>query len=1058
MATSSIQLVFVGVILIILWTESVTNGEVPDGVVYTDLHKTVQKDAEVVLTCQFYGTPIAVYWKKGDDPTTSPNLITWVEGEPLTGSCVPDGACKMGDDYSLTIKKAEIRDQGRYICRVSNYLGILIHNFTDVVIFAPPNEPYPVINECQEMALANPNDFCNITSHIPIEITCSVTNYFPDVDLFFLRGFQNVATSRTNELVNDDGTKNKSIVIEAEEGEWSYVCVASDIPGTLEHRTAKLVVINVKDDILTRSHSTVSSEREKDVQIVEIAAPPSLFLLFVAVLVFLVAILRRKKLARKSDVEKGEVGPPTRIEGNISFYELWSLIFGKDNDDRLENIRDTIRHLGISDVEDGLNAAQCYDVLCDWKDHHKQDSQAMDLKRALAKAGFDGAWKEIYDQRHRTDSQPSEDTLKHILWQVGDPDRIDKFLGDLIPGQRISVAGKMKDIVAEALRDLIQWCKGPPQHNPMVLLSLSLERTFCCPIDRDFFTGRNYFTFYIMYHISLSHSLEADRCGDKEMDLETQYTVSFAVPEGLLEEIGDYEVIGFIQRLAGKHCNKLAESIGTPTEALSAILVENDKATVFDTQGMIRDWISNEECSNFEKRHRLNVSVTKVCREDLEGYFGATDLYTSKEANEERARKDSNEVSREYGGISELETRRIANYLTDSELKHLGEGSDPVKVVIEWVNSLLEKNLNGGCRKRVHGTLKEIGLQALMPFQIKDKLCLVEVLDVAVRLLMTDIQPFAKALGISDQKLIKYRMDVTPKQLSNGTLALLAKDSNKINNDRSKISSSLSKADYDDLALLLKYGCAISLADMFALGYGPVPNSSQRDELRHNLGIATDDDDIVGMLKHWKSMAHPPTYNPRTTLADAVLPVLGKEKALSVLSGTSRQSGIHSEKVIRALREGILFRETCRVAEIINVLLPSVDDDPMTKLLITLEDQVKNDSLPEDVYEKLSVAGFKGLSTELKRGDCQENEHESTRMRRRDIIQNDISCRIAEVLGVKKTSSLSSIFEAWEEKLRKNPLKQDKRRDLSDRLLRAGYEDFAHEIMTGFVPRPLDQK
>eukprot|EP00057_Strongylocentrotus_purpuratus_P022131 XP_011676605.1 PREDICTED: uncharacterized protein LOC105444284 [Strongylocentrotus purpuratus] len=120
------------------------------------------------------------------------------------------------------------------------------------------------------MALVNPNDFCNITSHIPIEITCSVTNYFPDIDLFFLRGFQNVAPSRTNELVNDDGTKNKSIVIEADGGEWTFVCLASDIPGTLENRTAKIVVINVKDDIVTRSHSTVSSEKEKDTRIVEI--------------------------------------------------------------------------------------------------------------------------------------------------------------------------------------------------------------------------------------------------------------------------------------------------------------------------------------------------------------------------------------------------------------------------------------------------------------------------------------------------------------------------------------------------------------------------------------------------------------------------------------------------------------------------------------------------------------------------------------------------------------------------------------------------------------------
>eukprot|EP00057_Strongylocentrotus_purpuratus_P021479 XP_011675953.1 PREDICTED: uncharacterized protein LOC105443955 [Strongylocentrotus purpuratus] len=543
----------------------------------------------------------------------------------------------------------------------------------------------------------------------------------------------------------------------------------------------------------------------------------------------------------------------------------------------------------------------------------------------------------------------------------------------------------------------------------MVLLSLSLERASCCPIDRDFFT----------------------------------------VPEGLLEEIGEYEVLGFTQRLESKHCKKLAESIGTTEEALNAILVENDKAPVFDTQGMILDWISKEECSNFEKRHRLNVAVTKVCRDDLKGHFGATHLYNSTEANAERPEKNSNEISREYGGISELEMRRIANYLSDSELKQLGEGSDPEKVVIEWVKRLLEKNPDGGCRKRVHEAMKEFGLQVLMPFQLKDKACLVELLDVTTRLLMTDIQPFAKALGISDQKLIKYRIDVTPKQLSNGTLALLAKDSTKINIDRSKICSSLSKAGYKDLALLLKYGYAISLADMFALGYGPVPNSSQRDELRQSLGIAADHDDIVSMLKHWISMVHPPTYNPRTALADAVLPVLGKEKALAVLSGKSRQNGIPSEKVIRALREEILFRETCRVAEIINAPLPSVDDDLVIQVLITLEDQVKNDLLPEDVYEKLSVAGFKGLSTEIKKGDRKENENEEiTRMRKRDIIQNDISCRIAEVLGVKKTSSLSSIFEAWEEKLRKNPLKQDKRRELSDRLLRAGYEDFAHEIMT----------
>lgn len=109
--------------------------DVPDGVVYTDSHKTAEKGDELVLRCQFYETPIAVYWKKGDEPTKSPNLITWVEGEPPSGSCVRDGSCYMNANFSLIIRKITVSEQGTYICRVSNYKGILIHNFTEVNVF-----------------------------------------------------------------------------------------------------------------------------------------------------------------------------------------------------------------------------------------------------------------------------------------------------------------------------------------------------------------------------------------------------------------------------------------------------------------------------------------------------------------------------------------------------------------------------------------------------------------------------------------------------------------------------------------------------------------------------------------------------------------------------------------------------------------------------------------------------------------------------------------------------------------------------------------------------------
>eukprot|EP00057_Strongylocentrotus_purpuratus_P007087 XP_011661561.1 PREDICTED: uncharacterized protein LOC100893097 [Strongylocentrotus purpuratus] len=113
------------------------SGDVPDDVVYTDLHKTVRKGDSVVLTCRFRGTPLAVWWKKGDDPETSPNLVSWIPTDDVTGLCEGERPCQimeMNANRSLVIKEVSIAEQGRYICRVT-IRGILIHNFTDISVF-----------------------------------------------------------------------------------------------------------------------------------------------------------------------------------------------------------------------------------------------------------------------------------------------------------------------------------------------------------------------------------------------------------------------------------------------------------------------------------------------------------------------------------------------------------------------------------------------------------------------------------------------------------------------------------------------------------------------------------------------------------------------------------------------------------------------------------------------------------------------------------------------------------------------------------------------------------
>ncbi|XP_030834633.1 hemicentin-1-like [Strongylocentrotus purpuratus] len=248
------------------------NCDVPDGVVYTDLHKAAEKGDELLMKCQFYGVPIAVYWKKGDDPTKSPNLITWVDGESDSGSCVHDGSCKMSNDFSLIIRNITVSDQGTYICRVSNYKGILIHNFTEVNVFAPPMEPFPLIDECAGTLPNDAEQTCSLSTSDSITITCSASSYFPDIDLFFLHESKKMDTTNVKEVANMDGTRNKSISTVAEPSESPYVCVASDIPGSQDHRTVTVTVTFPGSTVAmsTSSNQTTSSPGGGETKVAEL--------------------------------------------------------------------------------------------------------------------------------------------------------------------------------------------------------------------------------------------------------------------------------------------------------------------------------------------------------------------------------------------------------------------------------------------------------------------------------------------------------------------------------------------------------------------------------------------------------------------------------------------------------------------------------------------------------------------------------------------------------------------------------------------------------------------
>nr|XP_054760865.1 uncharacterized protein LOC129267152 [Lytechinus pictus] len=371
--------------------------QVPDGVVYTELQKTAEIGKPLVLTCRFYETPIAVYWKKGVDPTTAPNLITWVEGESASGSCVNDRSCNITVDYSLFIRSVKVSDQGSYICRVSNYLGVLIHNFTEVTVFAAPSEPYPLIKECQP--ISNGPQSCRLPAFDSVTITCTVSHYFPDIDLFFLHESitTNATYSHIGEETNVDGTKNKSISIVARPSENPYVCVASRIPGSQDRRTVSVTVYTIESTVAmttTQTNQTIPPHQRHVAA--KVVVPLVLILLAVLVCIF-IWWYRKTRASKhgKGDLESSPLRPMQDIKGKVSFYELWHLRHHMEKTKYSGKLREALIILNICRAEDELSADKAYNLLCQWKDTNTYDDEATALKNALTGHALKHLWEKM---------------------------------------------------------------------------------------------------------------------------------------------------------------------------------------------------------------------------------------------------------------------------------------------------------------------------------------------------------------------------------------------------------------------------------------------------------------------------------------------------------------------------------------------------------------------------------------------------------------------------------------------------------------------------------------
>lgn len=99
----------------------------------------------------------------------------------------------------------------------------------------------------------------------------------------------------------------------------------------------------------------------------------------------------------------------------------------------------------------------------------------------------------------------------------------------------------------------------------------------------------------------------------------------------------------------------------------------------------------------------------------------------------------------------------------------------------------------------------------------------------------------------------------------------------------------LSSIYISDVVIHQLLGHETSLADEFAVVSRAGDSEEALEKISKNLGMR-DTSNIETVLKDWKAMVHPPSYNQRTSLADAVFPVVGKDVAVSILSSNYKPS------------------------------------------------------------------------------------------------------------------------------------------------------------------------
>ncbi|XP_072166087.1 uncharacterized protein [Diadema setosum] len=478
---------------------------------------------------------------------------------------------------------------------------------------------------------------------------------------------------------------------------------------------------------------------------------------------------------------------------------------------------------------------------------------------------------------------------------------------------------------------------------------------------------------------------------------------------------------------------------------------------------------------NFESQRPVEGKDVKVARgDDRDSSRGD---HNTEENENENMDVTSSKGEEDVGLVSSItieEIQLIRTYADPEAVRSIAEDlnlENPGSATDAEIVSALKLETGKrrrGQRKRIRGLLKKTNAKyaKLLAQQMDSVTFKAEIPRLAMRLLMTDVYPFAEALGCSIHRLKQFQLEycsAASRKGTNETIRYLYKEAEKPSNSdlqlRTQLPRILRDCGYRQIARSYLFDFEVSTSDLMA-----VAKRIEPDKLAHLLGLRDHTnaptstgnkiEDNMKILIEWRKMMCPPDCNHRTALADIMYNAGYKQVAMEIITGEYRDHAPNRE----ALKELANHTFGWRVDHLCKLLDVKLDETIAESVQIDLVEVLlqwlaKRKGKFRELSDKLHKAGYvEVLANEFmtdNEGVCFPSREVLTKLVRQ-IFSNEID-RLSKALDVKLEkrdgqgvqNDFLELLVRWVEKRNKDSSQ------ISNNLYEAGFIDLSIEFLTG---------